>query len=148
MYSVSAPFKLKGKRKMPVSEFIFTLSLDLKWFSPDQARVVLEKAVKRGLLKQTDDTLEPVFDIDSVSVPPDYTPDFRKIVEVSPFDIIIDRIMAKTGKERREIVAEINRKYDEYGGMLEVSVIALIMAKELGIEISDVIGDICNYVFE
>ena len=148
MYSVSAPFKLKGKRKMPVSEFIFTLSLDLKWFSPDQARIVLEKAVKRGLLRQTNDTLEPVFDIESVSVPSDYTPDFRKIVEASPFDILIDRIMAKTGKERREIVAEINRKYEEYGGMLEVSVIALVMAKELGVEISDIIGDICNYVFE
>ncbi len=147
MYSAVAPFKIKGRREMTVSEFIFSLSLDLKWFSPDQSRVVLEKAVKRGLLKQVNDTLEPVIDIDSISVPPDFTPDFRKIVEVSPFDIAVDRIVTKTGKDRKDIVAEINRKYEKYDGMLDAAVIALVIAKDMGIDISDMVDEVCDYVF-
>jgi len=147
MYSAVAPFKIKGRREMTVSEFIFSLSLDLKWFSPDQSRVVLEKAVKRGLLKQVNDTLEPVIDVDSISVPPDFTPDFRKIVEVSPFDIVVDRIVTKTGKDRKDIVAEINRKYERYDGMLDATVIALVIAKDMGIDISDMVDEVCDYVF-
>ncbi len=147
MYSGVAPFKIKGKKEMTISEFIFALSLDLKWFSPDQSRVVLEKAVKRGFIKQRDDTLEPGIDIDTVSIPPDFTPDFRKIMEITPFDIIVDRIVAKTGKDRKDIIAEINDKYEEYDRMLDASVIALVFAREMGIDVSDMVDEVCDYVF-
>lgn len=147
MYIVASPFKLKGKGTLAVSEFIFTLSLDLKWFSPDQARVVMDRAIRRGLLKQENDSLYPGFDIDRISVPPDFKPDFKKIIEHSVFDTILDRIIIATGAERKVVASEINRRYEKYGEIIDINVVALIVAKEKDAEIADLIEEVSARLF-
>ena len=45
-YTVSMPFKRRGKEALKDMEFVMALSMDLKWFTPDQAKSVLGEAQK------------------------------------------------------------------------------------------------------
>ncbi len=58
--------------------------------------------------------------------------------ERSVLDEIIDRISEKTGKSRREILAEINKRHEELSD-LSIEVVALIVAREMGVDVSDLI---------
>jgi len=47
-YTVSMPFKRKGKDALKDTEFVLALSIDLKWFNPEQAKIVLSDARAQG----------------------------------------------------------------------------------------------------
>ena len=45
-------FKRSGKEKLSLSEFYLSLSMDLKWFSPQQAKAFVNHAVEQKLLTE------------------------------------------------------------------------------------------------
>ncbi|ADB57379.1 DUF2240 family protein [Archaeoglobus profundus] len=61
--------------------------------------------------------------------------------EENVLDRIISRITEKTGKNAKEVLAEINKKHEELN-LLAVEVVALIVAREKGVDISDLIDDV------
>jgi len=61
--------------------------------------------------------------------------------EENVLDKIINRIAEKTGKNAKEILAEINKKHEELN-LLAVEVVALIIAREKGVDISDLIEEV------
>ena len=61
--------------------------------------------------------------------------------EENVLDKIINRIAEKTGKNAKEILAEINKKHEELN-LLAVEVVALIVAREKGVDISDLIEEV------
>ncbi len=65
-YTVSVPFKRKGKDALKESEFVLALSIDLNWFSPDHAKNVVQEAEKAGLIKREGDIIRPTFEISQV----------------------------------------------------------------------------------
>jgi len=134
--------KSKGKSSMKKSELIYTFSLDLGWFSHDTAKKVVELAKDRGLIQEKDDEIVPTFDLDEIEIPIDFKPDLSKIFASSAFDLIIQEISEKTGKNIGEVIAMINKKQEELGNLLSIEVVALIIAKELGIDISRYIEDV------
>ena len=139
---IAAAFKSKGKSSMKKSELIYTFSLDLGWFSHDTAKKVVELAKDRGLIQEKDDEIVPTFDLDEIEIPIDFKPDLSKIFASSAFDLIIQEISEKTGKNIGEVIAMINKKQEELGNLLSIEVVALIIAKELGIDISRYIEDV------
>ena len=72
---ISFIFKRSGKYKLYRSDFYLSLSIDLKWFSPEKAKDFIDYAIKQNLLIVNNDILEPNFDINKISIPYGYNPE-------------------------------------------------------------------------
>lgn len=79
--------------------------------------------------------LEPTFDLKSVEIPVDFKPDIKRIFTFSVFDELVELISEKTGQEKSLVVSMVNKKQDEFKGSLSAEVVALLYAKEIGIDI-------------
>ncbi|KUJ93684.1 DUF2240 family protein [Archaeoglobus fulgidus] len=143
---IAAAFKSKGKKKMKRSELIYTMSFDLNWFTHEGSKKVVEEAEKEGLLAG-DDELQPTFDLDEVELT-DFKPDLSELLSRSVTDRIIEEIAVKLKKDGREVVSMVNRKQEELGGIISFPVAALIVAKEVGINIAPYIEEVEREVFQ
>ena len=144
----AAAFKSKGKNLMSTSELTYVLSFDLKWFSHDKSRQIIELAKKKGILVEEGNFLKPNFDVNKVEVPVDFKPDIRKVFISSFFEKIAYEISEKTGKEFEEVVAMINKKQEKLGNLLDIDVVALIVAKENNIEVQEYVDEVWKTVFK
>lgn len=135
---IAAAYKSKGKREMTKSELIHTLSFDLKFFSHDTSKKVVEYATKNRVVEGKD-KIKPLFDLDSIEVHPNFKPDVKKLFSSSLFDELVDLIAEKTGKSYGEVVAMINERQEKFNNLLAAEVVALIIAKEIDIDITDYI---------
>lgn len=138
-YIVSVPFKRKGKDALKESEFVLALSIDLNWFSPDQAKNVVLEAEKAGLIKKDGDIIRPTFDLSPVEPSSEFKQGVME--EQALFDRIIERIIAETGMDKRKIVALVNKKQDELSKLVEIEVSAIIVALEHGVAIDNLIDE-------
>lgn len=137
LYTVAQPFRKRGKDVLTVNEFIFALSLDLKWFSPDQARRVLSAAEEAGLLRRDGEKLRPLFNR-SVEVPFGFKPGPDLLLkERDLFDRIIDRIVSISDTGKQDTVALVNQKQGDLHHMVSLEVAALLVAKEKELDIGD-----------
>lgn len=134
---VAAPFRGKGRARLAESEFVVALSLDRDWFSPDQASRVVELAVDAGLLERDGEELAPAFDPEDVPVPGGFAPDESMLVERSPFELVVDALVAG-GVEKREAVAGINRLQAELDVTVEAA--AVVYAAREGVDVSVAAG--------
>lgn len=138
--TVSMPFKRKGKDTLKESEFILALSIDLNWFSPDQARIILSDAQKEGLLKREGGEVVPLFDLSSVQIPASFKP--GPVPGKNPlFDRIIDRITVTTGLDKRTIISLINKKQEELIKIVDIEVSTLLVALEKGVMVDDLMEE-------
>jgi len=139
---ISYVFRKKGGT-ISISEFVFALSLDLKWFSPDQAESVLKTAEKEGLVQIVGDMVEPLLDLNSVEIPIDFKPDQSLFAEKAAkpiFDQVIDRLQSSGAMGRPEIVRMINEKQNDLG-IVETDATALLVARMHGIDVTDLIDE-------
>lgn len=132
--AVAVPFRSAGTDRMGEGEFVVALSLDRDWFSPDQAKRLVDIADGRGLLAHDDGELLATFDPSSVSVPEDFTPGTDVLTEQSTFEQIVDELVAE-GIEKREAVAAANERQTEAGVTLETA--AVLVAREHGVDVSE-----------
>jgi hypothetical protein len=119
---------------MEESAFVVALSLDRDWFSPDQAKRLIDVAVSDGLVERTDEGLEATFAVESVEIPEGFAPDEELLVERSPFERVLEAVVA-AGVEKREAVARINELQRELGVTVEVA--AVVFARRQGVDVSD-----------
>lgn len=140
-YTVSMPFKMKGKDVLKESELVLALSIDLNWFPPDQAKKITSSAEKAGLLKRDGDLIRPAFDLNSIQIPAGFRPDPQVLEEKSLFDRIIERMIAGSGMEKRKVIALINKKQEELSRLVEIDVSAILVALEHGISVDDLIEE-------
>ena len=126
---------------MSKSELIHTLSFDLKFFSHDTSKKVVEYAAKNKVVGG-EDKIRPLFDLDSIEVQPNFKPDVKKLFSSSLFDELIEKIAEKIGKSHSEVVAMINERQEKFSNLLAAEVVALIMAKEVGIDIVDYVDKV------
>ena len=138
MKTVAMPFRKRGKNALKTSEFIFALSLDLGWFSPEQAKEVLNKAKNDGLVSIKDDEISPNFDFKTIDIPLGFKPDLKR--EQSIFERTIERIMI-TGLSRKESIALVNKKQESMANLIGIEISALLVAKERDIDIEDLIDE-------
>lgn len=139
IYTVSVPFKRKGKDSLKESEFVLALSFDLNWFSPAQAKKVLLDAEKAGLIKREGDIIHPAFALSTVEPPNGFKPGVLE--ERSIFDMIIERITSETGLDKRRVISLINKKQDELSKLVEIEVSAILVALEHGVALDNLIDE-------
>lgn len=131
---VAAPYQHAGTRQLTKQEFVVALSLHRDWFSPAQAKQVVERATAEGLVTTSPEGLTIAFDPSEVRVPSGFAPDDSVLARRSTFETILSRCV-DAGYEKREIVAEINQAQARLG--LTVQAAAALYATRIGVDVSD-----------
>ncbi len=132
--AVAAPFIQNGTRRLKENEFVVALSLDRDWFSPDQAKRLIDVATGEGLLERDDDGLAVTFDPGEVTVPEAFVPDEDLLRERSAFERVLDSLVAE-GMEKHEAVGAINALQGELELTIEAA--AVVYARRQGIAVDD-----------
>lgn len=137
--AVAAPFTARARDRLGEGEFVVALSLDREWFSPDQAKRLVDVAVGRGLLASEDGDLVPQFDPAAVTVPEGFTPDESILREQSTFEAALDAIVA-AGVEKQRAVATINERQRALAVTIEAA--AILYARERGAAVDRIAADV------
>lgn len=138
--SIALLFRRKGKDFLTEKEFVFSASMDLRWFSPKDAQKLLDYGISGGYLKKQNGTIVPTFDTAVVDVPLDYKPG-KEIFEHAPkreqdlFSEIVDKIVRSKSVPKREVVSRVNRKQELLG--IDVEPAALLVASDYGLSVED-----------
>lgn len=132
--AVAAPFVQAGTDRLGRSDFVVALSLDRDWFSPDQAKRLIDVATSEGLLEPDDDELVATFEVGSVTVPEDFTPDESILRQRTTFERILDAVV-EAGTDKQEAVAAINGLQSDLGVTLEAA--AVVYARRQGLAVGE-----------
>ncbi|MHC3437025.1 DUF2240 family protein [Natrialbaceae archaeon A-gly3] len=132
--AVAAPFKQEGTRHIRENEFVVSLSLERDWFTPDQAKRLVDVATGEGLLEREDADLHVTFDPANVEVPEEFVPDEDVLRERSAFERVLDTLVSE-GLEKHEAVGAINTLQGELGVTIETA--AVVYARRQGVDVSD-----------
>jgi len=143
--TVAIPFRQRGTDRLGEGEFVVALSLDRDWFSPDQAKRLVDVARGRGLVEVRDGELIAAFDPAAVEVPREFTPDESVLRDQSAFERALEAIV-DAGVEKREAVAGINERQRRLGVTVEAATV--LYARERGIELAGVVGDVRTDLLE
>jgi len=146
-YIVSVPFKKTLASSLSEKDFEYSLAFDLKWFPPKTASKVKEKALEAGYLILKSDTLVPGFDVESVRLPHAFKPsenflenqkysgEKTTVKEEISFEKVLEFISADMGVNRQKLVSEINSVQDRLSYLVDIRIVALIVAKKWGCNI-------------
>ena len=147
MLVAATPFKRNNKSSLPIKDFEFVLSFDLKWMAPDAASKLRDKAISSKLLKFQGTELVPNFDISKVEIPHGFKPSESVFKERAIIEDIVSMMVARCGKGARESIAMINRKQEELDDLVDIEVAGLLVAREMGCDISPMYDRVYNKVF-
>jgi len=132
-YLVATPFKKRGKKSLKESDFIFVLSLDMKWGPPDKVRALLAEAEKEGMVRVEGETVYSNIEEGEVEIPMGFKPP----VEESILDRGIKAIASQTGMTRKEVIALVNERQASLHRLVELDAVVLLVATEMGIDVRD-----------
>jgi hypothetical protein len=132
--TVAVPFRQHGSTRLGEGEFVVALSLDRDWFSPDQAKRLIDLAAGRGLVERDDGDVVATFDPADVQIPEEFEPDASVLREQSAFEQILDACVA-AGIEKQDAVAGINERQSRLGVTAEAA--AVLFARENGVDVDD-----------
>ena len=133
--AVAAPYRQRGADRMAESEFVVALSLDRNWFSPDQAKTLVDVATSEGLLRREDDALVVTFDAAGTEIPEDFRPGEGILQSRSTFERVLDAVV-EGDVEKQTAVAGINSLQADLGVTLETA--AVVYARSEGVAVDDV----------
>ncbi len=125
-------FQRSGKERLNEKEIYMTLSYELRWLTPEKAKIFLKRCLESGLLKIEGDEYTPNFDYKSIQVPLGFKVD-ESIVEEDIFSSIVKEIQ-KNGMDKEMIFKEVEALKEKMGVIEEVA--ALVLARKNGIDIS------------
>lgn len=141
----AAYFRSIGKDVTTTEEFVMGASLELKWMSPSDAKLLLALLVRKGIVSQRDGYVRPATDLSAVDVPLAYRPP-KELTEslhakkaerpAAPADVF-PALMEKaveSGMERRDFIQNCNRIQKRLD--IEIGVAALIVLRDAGTDVS------------
>lgn len=141
-------FQRKGKDILSEKELILSASMDLGWFTPDEAKQLVDICLELKLLSREDTGLTPNFDFKNYSIPIDFTPS-ENILQMEAQEPLLFSILrhidSKTGLGRSNIMSEINKKQDALD--VEIEVAAILVAKKYEIDISGFLREAESEIF-
>jgi hypothetical protein len=138
--AVAKVFKLRGKSRLNRTEFTFALSYELKWFTPEESKEVLEAALSQGLLKEEGGKLTPTFNIKALEIPADFKPGKEILAVKSLFDSILG-LLATGGVDRETAMRLIEEKQKSYGDLVTPETAGLVLAREKGLDIGPYVDE-------
>jgi hypothetical protein len=149
-------FKRKAKDFLTEREFVFSASMDLRWFSYSDAMRFLEIAVEGGLIRREGKAITPTFDYRKVEIPAAFKPSAGILGErTGPqapagketiFLRLVDAVGKRTGEDRQTVISRINKRRAQLD--VDAEVLALLAAKESGIDIAQYLEEAEKLVVE
>ncbi len=148
-------YNRSGKSKLSYNELYLTLSMELNWFTPDDAKMFINQAVNENLLKKEKDDLKPNFDLSKIVVPVGFTPSkqiFEEKLETPSkkegelIDKLIKVLIDKTKLDGKTINLKI-REIEEQRN-IAIGVAALLFAKEHNVSMDDYFEEIEKEIFK
>jgi len=136
--SIALLFRRKGKEILTEKEFVFSASMDLRWFSPKEAQRLMDIGITGGYLEKKNGNIVPTFDTSLIEVPLDYKPT-KEIFESVPkkpqdfFSEIVEKIVKTKAVPKREVVSRVNKKQELLG--IDVEPAALLVASDYGLSV-------------
>jgi hypothetical protein len=137
--AVAAPFRQRGTDRLGESEFVVALSLDRNWFSPDQAKTLVDVATSEGLLERAEDELVVAFDAATTEIPDGFEPGEEILQSRSTFERVLDAVV-EGGVEKQTAVAGINARQAELGVTLDAA--AVVYARSEGVDVDAIAEDV------
>ena len=133
-------FKRSGKVELSFSEMYLTLSMNLKWFTPDNAKKFINNALKQQLLFKKAEVLRPGFEINKINVPFGFNPagknlykEEKKPTEINIFDEMVEKISRKNRIKKEDIYEKIKKIEQEKN--INSDIATLLVFKEFGINL-------------
>ena len=146
-----------GKKEMSISEFYLSLSMDLKWFTPINAKTFTKKVVENNLLKVENEVLKPNFDVDEIRIPTGYYPSKnvlshkdlkeelpQKITVADAFDTILKKIVDKSNLDKQTILKKIKEIEKEKNLITEIA--AVLIGKEYNLDFKEILEKIQRHL--
>lgn len=140
-------FKRSGKRELNASEIYLPLSMDLQWFSPNDAKAFVNKALQQKLLNKKDGLVTPNFDYENVVIPAGFRPSKQPLTERKEVEekrdvvkIIIERVSEKTNLDEGSIIEKINNIERQKHISMEVA--TALVGKEFDVYLDDCFEEI------
>ena len=129
-------YNRSGKEELSFSDLYLNLSMDLNWFTPDDAKAFVNMSINQKLLIKKGDLLKPNFDFKQIVVPVGFFPSKKlfekKVVEdnkdVDFFENMVRQIIKKTKIDEKEVIGKIQDIANERNLTKEVA--ALLLGKE------------------
>jgi hypothetical protein len=147
--SLAYLFQRKGKNILSEKELTMSVSMDLAWFSPDEAKRLIDVGLELKLLSKDENGLSPTFDYEALTIPLDFAPS-RTILEVESQEplllAIVRNIQEKTNLEKNKIMAEINKKQNAL--LVDIEVAAILVARKYDIDISGFLREVESEIFK
>ncbi|WP_372910116.1 DUF2240 family protein [Salinigranum sp.] len=137
--TVAVPFRQHGTDRLGEGEFVVALSLDREWFSPDQAKRLIDIAAGRGLVERDGGDLVAQFSPGGVEVPEGFKPDESVLQSQSTFERLLSEIVAD-GVEKQEAVAGVNRLQRDLGVTIEAA--AVLYARRRGVDVGGLAAEV------
>jgi hypothetical protein len=137
--AVAAPYRQRGTDRLAESEFVVALSLDRNWFSPDQAKTLVDVATSEGLLEREGDDLVTAFDAAGTTVPDGFQPGEEILQSRSTFERLLDAVV-EGGVEKQTAVAGINALQSDLGVTLETA--AVVYARSEGVDVGPIADEV------
>ncbi len=141
--TISLLFKRKGSSQMTEKEFVFSASMDLRWFPPRDSQKLLDVAIARGAVTLKDGQITPSFDVASVDIPLDFAPTKSVLdmpAEEDSFSSMLDHILAATDVDKKEVVSRINSLQEKMG--VDIEVAGLLVGESLEVDMSGFVEQI------
>jgi hypothetical protein len=144
---IAQAFRLRGKSRLNRTEFTLVLAYELKWFTSEESKEVVEAALRQGLLKEEGGKLSPTFNIKTLDIPKDFKPGKGILNEKSLFDATVEMIET-TGLDRAAILKMVEEKEKQCDGLITRETAALIIAKARRLNIEPFIDDAYRQLLE
>lgn len=134
--SIAMLFRRKGKDFLTEREFVFSASMDLRWFSPKDAQRLLDAGLSGGFLQRKNGNIFPTFDFHEIEIPLDYKPSkevFDQAIKRNQdlFSEIVEKIVRTKSVPKKEVVSRVNKKQELLG--IDVEPAALLVASDYGL---------------
>ena len=150
----AAYFRSIGKDVTTPEEFVMGTSLELKWMSPSDSKLLLSAMVRAGVVTQKDGYVRPASDLGAIDLPLAYRPP-KELVEslhgsksqttekapaqkkqadtADVFPMLMERAV-EAGMQRRDFIQNCNRIQKRLD--IEIGVAALIVLRDAGADVS------------
>lgn len=147
-------FKRSGKRKLDSSNLYLTISMDLGWFPPNEAKELINIAIDKKILVKEENRVKPNFDVEATSLPTGFQPT-KQLSEIKKETIkedvkivekIIKKISSKTKGNKQDILKNVRRIEKEKKVAPEIA--ALLLGKERNVDITQYIKELEKEFFQ
>ena len=147
--SLAYLFQRKGRKVLSESELTLSASMDLGWFSPKEAKRLIDVGLELKLLSVKEEGISPTFDYEALTIPIDFRPS-RNILEVESQEplllAIVSNIEEKTHKNKNSIMAEVNKKQNAL--KVDIEVAAILVAKSYDVDITGFLREVEADIFK